>query len=522
MNTNSFDYQSYMNLLQNDDYIALYDYYSKETMLGILGVARQENPHSSFLRWLLDVNGEYGFGSMPIRKLLNTICLMNEKIYKGTAGEHCKDIQHNFFAKGNTAVVNEIKYGRYEILNQTIANEVVLKRQRRADILGIIQLKFQRFSNGDNIRNLVVLIENKIHSSEHDSQTTAYVADMISPDAVSKLEIDWIDTKDSKNNVNLYVFLNAFSTSEIETKWKEKQVDKMEPFAESKDFITLNYQYLLDGVIEPLAKMSSNKTTRWRMMDYIRCLGPAKITSMDSSDRTSTDDNFLIMAVSNHERSLAEKLWNKHQDVILSVIESLDKANYKKFLLRESEFDFWMSMANLYCFLDIDKVKPLVEKYKKRPKFLFNNNEYEAWKKRNIGMLARDIICDFLQYQKEQGNDCVTIVSNLRNEILESLNSNWLREVILLDYEVTEIEKDYNSYKNKYISKYQSKNQHLSESVEDFKGAFFSNKDQAIDLGDGQLVYVAKYWSADGISELIKILDHKYDMSYGKQVEKIA
>ena len=28
-----FDYNSYMNLLHDDDYIALYDYYSKETMI---------------------------------------------------------------------------------------------------------------------------------------------------------------------------------------------------------------------------------------------------------------------------------------------------------------------------------------------------------------------------------------------------------------------------------------------------------------------------------------------------------
>ena len=76
-----FDYNSYMNLLHDDDYIELYDYYSKETMMGILGVARQENPHSSFLRWLLDMNGEHGYGSIPMRKFLSMICLMNDVVY---------------------------------------------------------------------------------------------------------------------------------------------------------------------------------------------------------------------------------------------------------------------------------------------------------------------------------------------------------------------------------------------------------------------------------------------------------
>ena len=517
MDTISFDYQSYMNLLQDDDYIALYDYYSKETMLGILGVARQENPHSSFLRWLLDVNGDHGYGSIPLRKFINTVCLIYDAIYEGKACKNGQD-NHNILGIKNVDILDEIKYGRYEIINQFIANEMVLKNQRRADIFCITQLKFQRFTEDDNIRNLVLLIENKIHSSEHDSQTMAYVSDLISPNALSiiknRLEIDWLDKTPSTNNVNLYVFLNAFPTSEIKAKWKEKQVGKMEPFAESEDFITLNYQYLLDEVVEPLTKISSNEITRWRILDYIRCLGQAKITSMDTSDNNNTDNIFLIMAVSDHERKPAVRLWQKYPDVIRTVIESM--FNKDKFILRNSERDFWMAMANLYRILEIDELKSLVQNANKRPVFTFNGNEYESRKKRNIGMLARDIICDFLQYQKEHGSDCVKTVSSLREAIQANWNSNWLREVILLDYEVLEIEKDYKSYKSKCTSKY------LSESIEDFKGSFFSNEDQAINLGDEQLVYVAKYWSAEGISELIKILDHKYAMSYGNKVIKIA
>ena len=63
-------YKDYLDLVQDENYTSLYYYYSQETVMDILGVARQENPHSSFLRWLLDMKGEHSLGSLPVRKLL--------------------------------------------------------------------------------------------------------------------------------------------------------------------------------------------------------------------------------------------------------------------------------------------------------------------------------------------------------------------------------------------------------------------------------------------------------------------
>ena len=139
----TFDYKSYMDLLHDEDYIALYDYYSKETLMGILGIARQENPHSSFLRWLLDMNSDHGYGTIPMRNFFHTVCLMNNEIYSGVACENPTD-EKNLLSKVNDYILNEIQYGRYEIVKQHIATELVLKGQRRADIVAVAQLKFQR------------------------------------------------------------------------------------------------------------------------------------------------------------------------------------------------------------------------------------------------------------------------------------------------------------------------------------------------------------------------------------------
>ena len=65
-----FKYKQYLEILRDEEYIKLYDYYSKETIMWILGVARQENPHSGFIRWLLDMNGGHGYGTLPMKKLM--------------------------------------------------------------------------------------------------------------------------------------------------------------------------------------------------------------------------------------------------------------------------------------------------------------------------------------------------------------------------------------------------------------------------------------------------------------------
>ena len=520
MDVQPFVYQDYMKLLHDDDYVALYDYYSQETMMGILGVARQENPHSNFIRWLMDMNGEHGYGSLPMRNFLNTVCLVNDEVYEGNSCQNYTD-KNNFFSHDNAVIMNEIKYGRYEIIKQSIANEMVLKGQRRADIFAAVKLKFQRFNEPDDIRVLLVIIENKIHSQEHNKQTISYVEDVKTLKVIESIaEKTGFDRGELENSIRLYVYLNAFSNKEIKRKAIEKMNGEFKQFAASSDFITVNYQYLLDGVIEPISHIPTIATTVQRMTDYIRCLGQAKITSMDAEitkggkTRSTVDNEYLIMAVSSHERKLATQMWEKHHSVILPIIESIfNEVKYNKFLLRDSERDFWISMANLYRFLEIDALQDIVKNSNKCPKFKFNGVEYESRKKRNIGVLARDILCDFLQGHSQKYD-----VISIRKELQEKLKSNWLREVILLDREIEKIENDYSGY----IKTCDSKFKYHTENIEDFKGSFFSDKDMAITLKDGSCAYVAKYWSTDGIERLLKLLDSRYSTSYNKKVERIS
>lgn len=609
-----FDYKIYLDLLRDTEYTELYDYYSKETMLDILGVARQENPHSCFLRWLLDTKGKHGYGSMPMRKFLESVCLFRDKVYYDEDNEGYKEYaddrlwqqNNNLLGKKNIDILEEIKYGRYEIINQSIANEVVLEDQRRADIFAVIQLKFQRpvdkviagnnagSDANNNIRNLIVLIENKVLSKEgkgkkeddKKGQTEQYAKDLSSETVIKgvvkhinkHMPVKWMqDQIDdiSRNSLKLYVFLNAFQTSVIKEAWK-KQVqppngiqEKTDCFAKSEEFITINYQYLLDGMIEPLRRLSSDDIVKHRMQDYIRCLGQSKITSIGEQTAQKDDGEYLIMAVSGREKKIAISLWHKYYKVIYPILESLFFDEISEFLLNENDRDFWTSLSNLYRVIELEKLtgdtetkcndsgdeyslyckklKELVEnanKASRKHKFIFLldkdrniKKEYESYTSRSIGLLCRDIIADFVKKLESKNVENVRgKIVKLREEV-QGWNLNWLREVILFDEEVEAIQKD--SY-----TPDMAKPQYCTKDISEFSHAFFSymnvlrkkektelsykkgdnekdliqkylgDQELEIELESGDKVYVAKFWGSDDLIKLIKHIDEKYE-KYG-------
>ena len=76
------DYKKYLDFINCEEYVKLYEYYQKSTFMDVLGVARQENPHSSFWRGLIDDKKNQGLGKVPLRKLIETVCFAYRKLYE--------------------------------------------------------------------------------------------------------------------------------------------------------------------------------------------------------------------------------------------------------------------------------------------------------------------------------------------------------------------------------------------------------------------------------------------------------
>ena len=570
-------YKRYLEILRDEEYLELYDYYSKETAMDILGVSRQENPHSSFIRWILDIHGGHGMGEIPMRKFIETVCLFYDKVYCKNNNESVEKTfwnnKDNIFSSCSRDFLTNIRYGRYDIVEQSIAKELVLQGQRRADIFAVLKLRMQ--DGEDGCKYLILLIENKVHSQEHTDtskgigQTEAYVEDLSDNrklnKIIGKLEEEWINREViSSNTFKMFVYLNASRTENIKNELqtildKGQKKNDSACFARSREFISLNYQYLLDGVIEPILKMTTDSTVNQRLYDYIRCLGQARISAVDErrGERRQIGDEYLIMAVSSREKLLAQSLWYKYYDIICRVIESLESNNSGEgFIINENDKDFWVSLSNLYRMIDLgevksdeeeqarDVLKKIVEnsnrvRNSRKHKFVFNKNEYESFKTRSVGLLCRDIIADYISKKSEDGDQQKVALISLRNEVL-GWHPNWLREVILFDDEVEEICK--NNHCNVENCKYQT------NGLDDFAGDFFSYLDilaknnkknesfilpeydrnhqentpypLEIKLKNGKKAYVAKFWGTDDLQGLIQYIDKQGDYRYKDQVEQ--
>ena len=578
------EYKKYLDLTHDTDYIDLYKYYSKETIFDIMGVSRKENPHSSFIRWMLGSGDSYGVGDLPFRKFIETVLLIKDKYYDDAANANRWMDGANIFnpnndlLKQNEGILEALKYGRYGIQALDIANELVLDNARRADIFAMATLNI---ADRNEALYLLVLIENKVRSQEHDNQTEEYVKGLAYDKAsfrkaMKKLMGERAKLINKDNCLKLFVYLNAATNEEVKqaigkTEKKEKEADIL-PM--SGDYISLTYQNLMDGVIEPLCSLA-NDEAKGRLEEYIRCLGQARTSSIEDSDSkgsSKTTDDYLIMAISKTEKTKATNLFKHYTELILEIIKDV---NTDDFMLGESERDFWRSLANVYRLIigylkkqesksaewadNVKELQGLVESANKIKKsYSFNGIEYESRPtkssgRKNVGMLCRDIIAC---YANDMGKDAPDKLQELREHIQVDIGLNWLREGILFSDEVKTKHSegqnwaayDDENYKVPQPKGSKPKNKYITTSFECFECNFFSlwEKDTKnryklgnrydvqldeesnrsgypyeleIKLPDGRKAYVAKYWTDYELWKLIDIIKNLSGKEYKVSVE---
>ena len=360
------DYKKYLEMTKTNAYIELHKYYTQETILDVLGVARQENPHSAFLRWLFDIKGSHGLGDLPLRCLLETICLTKEDRYAQTNAWFVPETPNeawNILSNNQKTYFDYIKYGRYEIIDASIANELVLEKQRRADIFIAAKLRLydEKGAGVDNEHYFIIVIENKIHSLEHDNQTIAYTKAIFNKSRAEKYISDCFSQEIKLNHFPLIlpIYLNAWQKGVIEDALNGNR--KSEALPSSQQFITINYQDILDGVLEKSLSYCTIDIASRRISEYIRCLGQATLTTDYSinadSDGRKSNQQHLIMAVTNREKELAKQLLqNDYKQIIQDIFRSFTEDENR--LVNQKEYPFWISIANVYDYLLREQTDP--------------------------------------------------------------------------------------------------------------------------------------------------------------------
>lgn len=271
-------------LSSDPNYLELKRIYLTKSFPEILSVDRRELSHSSFLRWLFCMKESHGLNSYPMLQFLKLLVyrdgLQNIKRHKS----RCASTDSI-----TVPIINEdIRIESAEVALERSAKTATAKG--RIDILISGKVWIAKESRP---RDYEITIENKVYSEEHDSQTETYFKDRI---------------KDKRGkDICLFVFLTPLSQNEL---------DSLKGPTCFKEYIQINYQDILDYVLEPSLQKGVDARTRFIIEEYIRSLGVPALN----------DDNYKrnrVMATSSHVQNLLSAFWNKNRTLLLAVLDTL-------------------------------------------------------------------------------------------------------------------------------------------------------------------------------------------------------
>lgn len=401
------DYQAYIDFINSEEYIALYDYNNQETFMDILGVSRQENPHSSFLRWLFDPSSNHGLGEYPLRKLIEAACCRYNHVVSN--GCHLLKGKNNIFTINTNGNDNKklLETGSYKLSNITVNREKVIERQRRADIV----MDFLISDGQSGNKKMCIVIENKVYSEEQKDQTNDYAE-------------FFLNKNKSGYDYAMLLFLKPIRSEEL----------NKDNICESSEFLVINYQMLMDYVLEPCKQRKTGSTTNYLISDYIRCLGKAVEGANDT-----------IMAVSKAERVWAKALWINHKETVMDIFKRMreDASEYDSKFYCALAYDLMIQINDLEgSFIDneeISKTATFLQNSISRKRFVYKGNTYFSGSrgKEAIAYLARELLIEYVNKPENINKSIVDIRKKIRKNA--SISSDWHREILLTEKEMKDL-----------------------------------------------------------------------------------
>ncbi|MCC6327415.1 MAG: PD-(D/E)XK nuclease family protein [Acidobacteria bacterium] len=261
---------------KNDpDFQKLENFYYSKSFSEILGVSRREVSHSGFLAWLLNNTESHNLGEFPIKKFLDIVLKFSSNKLKDRHSE----------------LYNSFVTEDYEIERVFVKPEFSIKNVGRLDIFVDLTL-----SIANRQRNVKLVIENKVESKENNDQTSNYY--------------NHFDSTKVEGEIIIYIYLTPISTLEL--------IELTEAECTCKEFIQINYQSIVDYLIEPALNQSVSSRTENILTEYLKSLSQPSIDYEIDGHKQE-----LIMALGNEERRLLSSFWNKNQKLILASLYAI-------------------------------------------------------------------------------------------------------------------------------------------------------------------------------------------------------
>lgn len=282
------------NIQQN---IKLIDYLGRTNIFETLGKERNEMTHSKMLEYILTAFHDPNAQESPVVHLLDILIKRSQQQGKNTISEEllnavlCRSLPSLTLVDHDTEVPLSIyrkgcdKKDRLDIYLEFTLSSPIKKGGRTS---------------------IRIFIENKVQSSEHDGQTQTYY--------------DTCRNKRGESAYSLFVYLTPLTTRELDG--YATLSPNAKPDCES--YISINYQDILDGIIEPLlADEKLDLRNNVLLKDYVSCLElPALSDDISKKDMT-------IMATSTNEKGLVYSFLQNHTNHELVELVVNHKTNGK-------------------------------------------------------------------------------------------------------------------------------------------------------------------------------------------------
>lgn len=260
----------------------LLNYIGRRNLFEIIGKSRNEGVHSRFIAELL--SGVFFNGDSRESTLYHFLDLL---LYRAGVESKSEEINPHLRKEILTRSVLFEKVDASCELNvkkyQKLYGGKNLKSIEKDDKLDIyLQYKLTKKIAGRD--TLEIFIENKVNSSEFDSQTLRY--------------FEACDNGGHKRPFQLFVYLTPHPVRDMDKYYKLDK--KCTPSC--SHYIHICYQDILDYVIEPmLTNENVDADNKEKLNEYVSCL---ELPAMPDEDSTLSSNDLSIMAISKREKQL--------------------------------------------------------------------------------------------------------------------------------------------------------------------------------------------------------------------------
>lgn len=272
---------------KDPDYEKLKRIYLTKSFSEIMSIDRREMSHSTFLAWLLKDKESHGLEDFSLKQLLKIIVKRDFQ----------QDItRHSNAATSTESIAPSIMNEEFQFDKLEITPE---KHVATNKTKGRIDIRIEGNIYGIEGKNeLNIVIENKVYSKENVDQTQKY------------FDSERNNIKD--DSINLFVYLTPLSKKELDA------LDELQ--CTCKEYTQINYQDILDEILEPALTKEIPERTKFILEEYINCLS---LPAIDLFSNSKNNIKNTVMATRNNVEEMLYKFLENHEKLLTAALRTL-------------------------------------------------------------------------------------------------------------------------------------------------------------------------------------------------------